>query len=274
MPDRPSEQQFVVGLRGGERWGARRGLSGEGRVERRPVTPGPSPGSWPRPLGGGLRRLLARWRGGRAWCDDGARRHALRPHPPEGGRGRGRSVSRVLCPPADRRRWPSISDAGCPAPPATATRGLGGLPASALLFGLAPDGVCLAGRSPGRRWALTPPFHPYRPARPAVSFLWHFPSGHPDWALPSVLPCGARTFLTTARRRWSGHPTASTTADSTPGRRPFLPCWPPSRARRSPGWRGRRRPGSAPAGRGLPTSLESGPAAAAPRGAAAEGRCS
>ncbi len=32
---------------------------------------------------------------------------------------------------------------------------------SALLFGLAPGGVCLAGRSPGRRWALTPPFHPY-----------------------------------------------------------------------------------------------------------------
>jgi len=30
----------------------------------------------------------------------------------------------------------------------------------ALLFGLAPGGVCLAGRSPGRRWALTPPFHP------------------------------------------------------------------------------------------------------------------
>ena len=27
------------------------------------------------------------------------------------------------------------------------------------LFDLAPDGVYLAGRSPGRRWALTPPFH-------------------------------------------------------------------------------------------------------------------
>src|SRR5467141_3177728 len=30
---------------------------------------------------------------------------------------------------------------------------------------------------------------------PAVSFLWHFPSGHPDWALPSALLYGARTFL-------------------------------------------------------------------------------
>jgi len=29
------------------------------------------------------------------------------------------------------------------------------------LFGLAPDGVCTANRSPGCRWALTSPFHPY-----------------------------------------------------------------------------------------------------------------
>ena len=26
-------------------------------------------------------------------------------------------------------------------------------------------------------------------------FLWHSPSGHPDWVLPSALLCGARTFL-------------------------------------------------------------------------------
>ncbi len=30
---------------------------------------------------------------------------------------------------------------------------------------------------------------------PAVCFLWHFPSGRPDWTLSSTLPCGARTFL-------------------------------------------------------------------------------
>src|ERR1700674_3948209 len=72
---------------------------------------------------------------------------------------------------------------------------------NALLFGLAPGGVCLAGRSPGRRWALTPPFHPYLTARlrrhapPGGNFLWHFPSGRPDWVLPSALLCGARTFL-------------------------------------------------------------------------------
>ena len=29
----------------------------------------------------------------------------------------------------------------------------------------------------------------------AVCFLLHFPSGHPAWVLPSVLPCGVRTFL-------------------------------------------------------------------------------
>ena len=29
----------------------------------------------------------------------------------------------------------------------------------------------------------------------AVYFLWHFPSGRPDWALPSALPFGVRTFL-------------------------------------------------------------------------------
>src|SRR5450759_1399656 len=29
----------------------------------------------------------------------------------------------------------------------------------------------------------------------AVLFLWHFPSGRPDWVLPSALLCGARTFL-------------------------------------------------------------------------------
>jgi len=30
---------------------------------------------------------------------------------------------------------------------------------------------------------------------PAVYFLWHSPSGHPDRALPGTLLCGARTFL-------------------------------------------------------------------------------
>jgi len=42
------------------------------------------------------------------------------------------------------------------------------------LFGLAPDGVCQASRSPNCWWALTSPFHPY-PETGAVSFLLHFP---------------------------------------------------------------------------------------------------
>jgi len=29
----------------------------------------------------------------------------------------------------------------------------------------------------------------------AVCFLLHFLAGHPGWALPTVLLCGARTFL-------------------------------------------------------------------------------
>ena len=55
---------------------------------------------------------------------------------------------------------------------------------------------------PGRWWSLTPPFHPYLsgPASgrtgAAVCFLWHCPAGHPGSALPTTLPCGARTFLT------------------------------------------------------------------------------
>jgi hypothetical protein len=56
---------------------------------------------------------------------------------------------------------------------------------------------------------------PVRPSTPggreppsAVCSLWHFPAGHPDWALPSTLPCGVRTFLgrvtSRARTRPSG----------------------------------------------------------------------
>jgi len=36
-------------------------------------------------------------------------------------------------------------------------------------------------------------------ARRAVCSLWHSPRGHPHRALPGILPCGARTFLSIAR---------------------------------------------------------------------------
>ena len=37
------------------------------------------------------------------------------------------------------------------------------------------------------------------PRRWESSFLRHFPSGRPAWPLASMLPCGARTFLTRAQ---------------------------------------------------------------------------
>ncbi len=42
----------------------------------------------------------------------------------------------------------------------------------------------------------------------AVCFLWHFPAGHPGWALPTTLLCGVRTFLCSR----SDHPTDSSAA--------------------------------------------------------------
>ena len=62
-------------------------------------------------------------------------------------------------------------------------------------------GFALPALSPEPRCALAAPFHPYPTAQPlratsgAVCFLWHFPWGHPRSALPTTLPCGARTFL-------------------------------------------------------------------------------
>src|SRR5258706_13834872 len=106
-----------------------------------------------------------------------------------------------------RRRLPGASSAR--------SRRARGAAVNALLFGLAPGGVCLAGRSPGRRWALTPPFHPYltallrRQSLPGGNFLWHFPSGRPDWVLPSALLFGARPFLQPSQIIVGGHRPAS-----------------------------------------------------------------
>jgi len=68
---------------------------------------------------------------------------------------------------------------------------------------LAPGGVyqaaavtCDAGGLLHHRFTLTP-----RPeGREAVCFLWHCPAGHPGSALPTTLPCGVRTFLTSPIR--------------------------------------------------------------------------
>jgi len=40
----------------------------------------------------------------------------------------------------------------------------------------------------------------------AVCFLWHFPWGCPRWALPTAVPCGARTFLHPQMRTAAARP--------------------------------------------------------------------
>ncbi len=108
-------------------------------------------------------------------------------------------------------------------------------------------GFCLPPVLPRARCALTAPFHPYPPSpsglrwaspstrhrrsacsrslptvapkarRWAVCFLCHYPSGHPDRALPGALPFGVRTFLSPSRpsgasaqrARWISQSTSS-----------------------------------------------------------------
>ena len=62
------------------------------------------------------------------------------------------------------------------------------------------------------RWcALTAPFHPHLcPVARAIGglSLLHCPSGRPDLALASILPCGVPTFLDAVKPR-RGHPNDS-----------------------------------------------------------------
>src|SRR5262245_28883819 len=76
----------------------------------------------------------------------------------------------------------------------------------ALLFGLAPGGVCRASpvaRAAGEllphRFTLTARATLPSPCA-AVCFLWHCPWGCPPWRLASTLPCGVRTFLPRVNR--------------------------------------------------------------------------
>jgi len=75
------------------------------------------------------------------------------------------------------------------------------------LHGLAPGGVCRALLScERRRWALTPPFHPY-PSHmaEAVCFLWHFPGVTPSGRYPA--PCPLEPGLSSGAKSSSGHVT-------------------------------------------------------------------
>src|SRR6185436_8274833 len=93
---------------------------------------------------------------------------------------------------------------GACAPPGPAakrpTRELGRATRCAPLFGLAPCGVYRAAPVTRGAGGLLP--HRFtltgaggEPPAQAVCFLWHFPSRHRDWVLPSAAPCGVRTFL-------------------------------------------------------------------------------
>jgi hypothetical protein len=82
--------------------------------------------------------------------------------------------------------------------------GSDGQPSNAPLFGLALGGVCLASDvtigavSSYLAFSPLPNRKDYLTGR-AVYFLWHFPSRHRDWVLPSTLPYRARTFLYSMR---------------------------------------------------------------------------
>jgi hypothetical protein len=81
----------------------------------------------------------------------------------------------------------------------------------------------------------------------AVCFLWHCPAGHPGSALPTTLPCGARTFLSMAswaKPRPPGRLVRRCTRIFPPSIRlpraaPLAAC---GRSRGSPGHQGSARP--------------------------------
>jgi len=98
---------------------------------------------------------------------------------------------------------PSLSAGGYPTAPAVYPGSASG-PLSPCLT-LLRMGFTEPSRSPGtlvRSYRTVAPL-PVPVARPsAVCSLWHCPAGRPDWVLPSILPCGVRTFLGTVIPNW------------------------------------------------------------------------
>ncbi len=91
-------------------------------------------------------------------------------------------------------------------PPSIASADARGRP-----LGLAPGGVCRATTVTGRavvsytrHFTLTRTLSPDGAGFRAVCFLWHFPAGHPGWALPTTLSFGVRTFLDAVAPRSPG----------------------------------------------------------------------
>src|SRR6266568_3124272 len=127
---------------------------------------------------------------------------------PEFGRRASWPVGRVLC---TRSRGPAAIHLGLPLLTASC-----GLPASSggaalkrsrsrrgrnhgSLLTLLRVGFTEPPQSPAALVVSYTTVSPLPPARPeAVCFLWHFPAGRPGSALPTTLPCGARTFLAAA----------------------------------------------------------------------------
>ena len=56
-------------------------------------------------------------------------------------------------------------------------------------------GFTMPSMSPSKRWALTPPFHPYPKKPRRFVFCGTFRRVYPPFLLGSTLPCGVRTFL-------------------------------------------------------------------------------
>src|SRR5699024_5995018 len=55
-------------------------------------------------------------------------------------------------------------------------------------------GVCRAGRVTTSAGGLL--LHPFTlTSKEAVYFLWHWPADCSEWVLPTIMPCGVRTFL-------------------------------------------------------------------------------
>lgn len=125
------------------------------------------------------------------------------------------------------------------------------------LFALHRMGFALPSLLPGKRWALTPPFHPCLwPCGPlAVSSLLHFPSRCRAQPLAGTSPCGARKFLQAFAQRPSGprlvrSPVPRRTQTSAEGK--GTPCARGCVSRnRSPD---RRRPDACPPGSAVPAA--------------------
>jgi len=105
-------------------------------------------------------------------------------------------ISRVLYPEEVTLPWVVTIYLGLPLPAGSSDLpgDSGGPPSASPYLVLLQAGFAKPCRH-RRAGELLPHLFTLTPVWEAVYFLWHFPSCHQDWVLPSALPCGARTFL-------------------------------------------------------------------------------